>query len=283
MEKCPDCGGNIVEDPRTLEACCSTCGLVTRGTTLEEGKEWNHFEPGHVDRRRAEYSPMLGYTFGNPREEKDTEKQAMLWRMKRRQTVSISSPSRLYMRSRSILQGQAGALNLPPGLTEKSLEILNRVNEKGLAKGRNLIYLSAASIKAACRQLDIPRTLQEIAESLKLDQKELANSYRLITWKLELNTPTPKPEAYIPRIGSAFMGSMDVQNRTLEIIEAAREHNLTAGKLPRGVAASAFYIAGKELDYPLTQKAVAEASGITEVTIRNRYKEIELALGKGGG
>ena len=49
---------------------------------------------------------------------------------------------------------------------------------------------------------------------------------------------------------------------------------LTFGKDPSGMAGAALYIACLECGERVTQKKIAEAAGVTEVTIRNRYKSL---------
>ena len=68
-------------------------------------------------------------------------------------------------------------------------------------------------------------------------------------------------------------------NKGEEIIEQANELGLTSGKGPTGIAAAAIYISSILEDTPRTQRAIAEVAGVTEVTIRNRYKEIAKKIG----
>jgi transcription initiation factor TFIIB len=49
---------------------------------------------------------------------------------------------------------------------------------------------------------------------------------------------------------------------------------LTSGRGPAGIAAAALYVAALINDEKKTQREVADVAGITEVTIRNRYKEL---------
>jgi len=46
------------------------------------------------------------------------------------------------------------------------------------------------------------------------------------------------------------------------------------GRDPRGLAAAAIYIASIMSDHRVTQRDISRVSGVTEVTIRNRYKEL---------
>ncbi len=50
---------------------------------------------------------------------------------------------------------------------------------------------------------------------------------------------------------------------------------MLVGKDPRGMAAAALYLACKINDVKATQKDIAYAAGTTEVTLRNRLRDLE--------
>ena len=54
---------------------------------------------------------------------------------------------------------------------------------------------------------------------------------------------------------------------------------MSSGRGPTGVAAAAIYIASILCNERRTQREVADIAGVTEVTIRNRYKELTEKLG----
>ena len=55
--------------------------------------------------------------------------------------------------------------------------------------------------------------------------------------------------------------------------------SLTSGRGPAGIAAAGLYVAALLNNEKKTQREVADVAGITEVTIRNRYKELLDKLG----
>ena len=59
-----------------------------------------------------------------------------------------------------------------------------------------------------------------------------------------------------------------------KILFAAKEQKLTSGRGPTGIAAAASYIASVLTGERKTQREIAEIAQVTEVTIRNRYKEL---------
>ena len=68
--------------------------------------------------------------------------------------------------------------------------------------------------------------------------------------------------------------SPKTQNDALKILKRAEEVELTSGRGPAGISAAALYVAALINDEKKTQREVADIAGITEVTIRNRYKEL---------
>ncbi|MEM1813629.1 MAG: transcription initiation factor IIB, partial [Sulfolobales archaeon] len=136
----------------------------------------------------------------------------------------------------------------------------------------------AAALYVACRVYKIPRTLDEISQFTKTSKKEVARCYRLLVRELSIKIPISDPADFVPRIASALGLSGSVVKKAIDILEEAKEAGLTAGKDPAGLAAAAVYIAAQMLDERRTQKDVAQVAGVTEVTVRNRYKELTTYL-----
>ena len=129
-------------------------------------------------------------------------------------------------------------------------------------------------IYAACRRQNIPRTLDEISEASGIDKKEIGRSYRYVTRELKIKILPSNPVDYISRFASVLEYSPETQSRGIEILSKALSLELTSGRGPIGIAAAALYIAGLLEGERRTQRDISEVSGVTEVTIRNRYKEI---------
>ena len=132
----------------------------------------------------------------------------------------------------------------------------------------------AASIYTACRRNNIPRTLDEVAEAFKVAKKQIGKNYRFLSKKLNIKLKPTSPADYIPRFASQLDLSGRVESKAIEIINDAKGKGLLNGKGPTGVAATALYVASILMGERKTQKDIAEIAGVTEVTIRNRYKEL---------
>jgi len=120
----------------------------------------------------------------------------------------------------------------------------------------------------------VPRTLDEISNIAHKSRKEIGRTYRYVSRELGLKLLPTSPEDYISRFCSELKLSSDVQTKTLEILKEAVRRELTSGRGPTGIAAASLYIASVLCGERKTQREVAEVAGVTEVTIRNRYKEL---------
>jgi transcription initiation factor TFIIB len=132
----------------------------------------------------------------------------------------------------------------------------------------------AACIYSACRSYNIPRTLDEISNASDVERKEIGRTYRFIIRKMGIKTQPSSPKDYISRFASVLHLSPKTQNEALKILSKAENSELTSGRGPAGIAAAALYVAALLNDEKKTQREVADVAGITEVTIRNRYKEL---------
>ena len=162
---------------------------------------------------------------------------------------------------------------------ERALEIYKKALESNLVRGRSIESVMAAAVYAACRELKLPRTLDEIAMYTRAGRKDVARCYRLLLREASIKVPLPNAADFVPRIGSYLRLSGQTIKRAIEILEQARAAGLTAGKDPAGLAAAAIYIAALQNGEIRTQKEVARAAKVTEVTVRNRYKELVKKLG----
>lgn len=116
--------------------------------------------------------------------------------------------------------------------------------------------------------------MDEIARHSRISKKELGRCYRLIIRELNIKIPLANPRDYIVRFAAELRLSGKTSQKAVELLERAKEHNLTAGKDPTGLAAAAIYIAGITEGERRTQREIAETATVTEVTVRNRYKEL---------
>jgi len=123
-----------------------------------------------------------------------------------------------------------------------------------------------------------PQTLHEIAEASLVDKKDVARCYRLLLRELDMHMPIPDPLTYVSKTAERTGTSGKTQGIAIRILRGAGKKRAVAGKDPMGLAAAALYIACLQNNEKKTQKDIAEAAGVTEVTVRNRYKTLKRQL-----
>ena len=186
---------------------------------------------------------------------------------------------------RSLAQGlteintMASKLGLPRHVRESAAVLYRKASTKNLVRGRSIDEVVAATLYAACRQCGVPRTLDEIASKSNVDRKSIGRTYRTLVREIGLRLMPQSPRDYVARFCNRLGLDMEVLRKAKDILDKVEEQELATGVAPSGVAAATIYIAAMVCNKRCTQKEVAEVAGVTEVTIRNRYKRITEALG----
>jgi transcription initiation factor TFIIB len=188
------------------------------------------------------------------------------------------SQERNFRQAFSELSRMKDKLALSDSVVEKTAYIYRKALEKNLARGRSIPGLIAAAMYLACRDTGTPRTLNEVARQINIKRKDVSRCYRLLLKELDLRMPVLDPIKCMSRIASQAGLSEKVKRRALTILEDANRMEITAGKDPMGLAAAALYISCVINKEDTTQKIIALAAGVTEVTIRNRCKGLRELL-----
>ncbi|MGA2664359.1 MAG: hypothetical protein ABSF83_05390 [Nitrososphaerales archaeon] len=175
------------------------------------------------------------------------------------------------------LERVSKALAVSDGVKDEAARICRKGMEMGNRRG-SLPQVAASSVYAACREREIPMTLDEVAVASGVSKKELAKCYNVLVTRLDLKVPVANPAEYVTRVASRTKASAEVQAEALEILSKAGKVGVTAGVYPMALAASALYVASMMDGRKLTQKAVAEAAGVKEATVRKEYKRLETVL-----
>jgi len=289
-QKCPKCGNkHLTKDYSRAELVCEDCGLVIDQDFIDHGPEWRAFDSEQREKKARTGSPMTyrrhdkGLSTNISWQNRDaygktipTRNRAQLYRLRKWQTrtrISDGTERNLAI-ALSNLDRMSSSLSLPRNVRETAAMIYRRTVRQKLTRGRSIEGVSAAVLYAACRQCNVPRTLEEISSVAQIKKKEIGRNYREISRKLELKLLPTMPQDYISRFCSQLKLSNDVQIKTIEILKQASKKELTSGRSPTGIASAALYIASVLCGERRTQREVAEIAGVTEVTIRNRYKEI---------
>jgi len=293
-EKCPRCGkGVLVTDSNTGEKFCAKCGFVLTEKVSESGPEWRSFsKEEHDGRSRAGVPTSLAMhdmglaTIIGPTNRDATGKPlsaSMKSTIERLRTWDSRSQvhepvDRNFRQAFSELDRLKDKLAVGDAVIEKAAFIYRKALEKGLVRGRSISALIASALYAACRDTETPRTLKDVGNASNIKRKDIARCYRLLLRELSLKMPVVNPVNCVSRIASIAGLSEKTKREATKILRTAEELKISAGKDPMGLAAAALYVACVTNGENKTQRDVAEAAGVTEVTIRNRYKGLKIAL-----
>src|SRR5207244_11918571 len=93
-------------------------------------------------------------------------------------------------------------LSLYDALIEKSAYNYRKALDKRIIKGRSIRALVVASVYTACRELHVPRTLGEIAQTANANTIFAAKCYRLLLRHLKLHLPVIDSNVYLSKIAN---------------------------------------------------------------------------------
>jgi transcription initiation factor TFIIB len=276
------------------EVYCSKCGFVVREKTVETGPEWRSFSNEEKDERSRTGLPTsiaihdMGLATIIGGENKDAAGRSLSGAMKSsvermrtwdRRSQMHESADRNLKQAFSELRRLSEKLSISEAVTERAAYIYRKALDRNLVRGRSITMILAASLYAACRDREVPRTLKDVAAASNVKKKDIAKSYRLLVKEMDLKMPVVDPAKCVTKIASRVKVSEKTQRRALQILAKAEQARISAGKDPMGLAASAIYVACTLEGESISQREVAKAAGVTEVTIRNRYKGLKSALG----
>ena len=288
---CLRCGKNsLLTDEVTGEQFCSKCGFVITEKTQESGPEWRSFQKdgGADPTRTGAPSSLLMHDMGlstviNPLN-KDASGKPLSTSMKStiERLRTWDNRSQVHEPVDRNLRQALGELTrlkdkiaISANVLEKAAYIYRKALEKKLVRGRSISAMIAASLYAACRDTETPRTLKDVADAANVKRKDIARCYRLLHYELELKMPVVDSIQCIARISSKLKITEKTKRYAVKVLKEAQEREESAGKDPMGLAASALYLSCVYNGASVTQRDIAEAAGVTEVTIRNRYKGLK--------
>ncbi|MFC7076255.1 transcription initiation factor IIB [Haloarcula halophila] len=288
-DTCPECGGSLVNDTEHGETVCGDCGLVVEEDEIDHGPEWRAFDSSEKDQKSRVGAPTtnmmhdkglstnIGWqnkdAYGRSLSAQQRQKMQRLrtWNERFR---TRDSKERNLKQALGEIDRMASALGLPQSVRETASVIYRRALGEDLLPGRSIEGVATAALYASARMAGSPRSLDEMARVSRVEKMELTRTYRYIVRELNLEVKPADPEHYLPRFVSDLNLSDETERRARTLVENARKDGLLSGKSPVGLAAAAVYAAALLTNEKVTQSEVSEVANISEVTIRNRYKEL---------
>ncbi|MFX1493684.1 MAG: transcription initiation factor IIB family protein [Promethearchaeota archaeon] len=281
INSCPECGGNIISLQETGDVVCNQCGLVMQERNVDFShsgrRAYSNEEKSKRERTGAPITslvPDIGLTTTIDKKKIDNPdlKRAAKW------DTRISWKKRNILIATTELKRISTNLNLPNHVKEEAMRLYREVFKQNLLRGRSINSMIAACLYYAIRKYRLARTLHEILEETAEKDKDVRRCYRVLIRELNLKAPNTKPSALIPRYIAELGLSSEIENLAIKVVKTYISNFSSSGKDPKGIVGGAIYLACKIKNKSYTQKQIADSIGVTEVTLRSRYKELREKL-----
>ena len=290
----PGCNNEkLITDPDSGEVVCNNCGRVLSDKLVETRPEWRTFAADKAEVRDRTGMPEslarhdMGLSTKIGRSDRDASGNkldpSMRTRMNRLATWDMRSQLRT-PKDRSLSQAffqldvLKDKLGLSDSIVQKTAYIYRKAQSNNLTRGRTISGVLAAAVYIACREMGAHRTLDDIATACNVTRKEISKNFRVIHTRLDLKIPQQDPMKCIAKVANIAKLSEKTKRQAAEIMSNVMKEQISAGKDPMGLAASVLYLSSIKTGESVTQMSIARAAGVTEVTVRNRSKDLKSML-----
>ena len=274
---CPECMGKVISLLERGEIVCGQCGLVINERIVDISHSGKRaFTKQEKESRERTGSPIsillpdmgLSTVIDKSNIKNPDLKRAAKWNSR------MTWDKRNMLIATTELKRIGSNLTLPTHVKKTAIRLYIEAFKKKLLRGRSINGMVAACLYFACRERKIPRTLQEILDQTTISAKNVRRCYRTLIRELNLKVPSTDPVSLIPRFIADLELDIAAENATIKIINIFTSKFSTSGKDPKGLCAGALYLVCKMRDRKISQKEIANLVGVTEVTLRSRFKEL---------
>ncbi|MHA2051068.1 MAG: transcription initiation factor IIB [Promethearchaeota archaeon] len=278
---CPECEGPIISIEEKGETVCGQCGLIISERLADNShsgkRAYTSQERNSREQTGAPISillPDMGLSTVIDKQKINNPdlKRAAKW------NTRITWQKRNLLIASTELKRIGSNLNLPNHVKEEAMRLYIEAFKEKLLRGRSINAMVAACLYIACRKKDIPRTLQEIIEEASSSAKDVRRSVSTLIREFNIKTHSTDPLSLIPRYISDLGLDSEIGVLTHNILSAYISKFSISGKDPKGLCAGAIYLACRIRNLEITQQRIVETIGVTEVTLRSRYKELKTKL-----
>ena len=279
-----------ITDSERGEIFCGSCGIVLVQNMSDSSHENNGYNQEDF-MKMARTGPATSLTMNDRGlstiigTDKDSTGKAVsgktkyefnrlrMWdqRSKSRKTATLS-------KAFTLMNAIKTKLAIPNNVVETAAYIYRKAVNAKLTRGRTTVSLVSASLYAACREHNIPRTLDDIAAAGNVERRILSRDLRTIIKKLELNLNQYDTTSFISKISNNMNLKEKTKRDAFNILDRCEKEQITAGKHPMGQAAASLYLSCMMNGEKISQKKFSVESGVSDVTIRNRASLITKTL-----
>src|SRR6266480_5345085 len=287
----------VITDPESGEIICSNCGMVISQNIEDTRPEWRSFGsdggavgygrsrtgmPTSLARHDKGLTTIIGRTDKDASGNKiDASIRSKMERLKTWDFRSHThdSSNRNLIPAFNELDKLKDKLGLPEAVIERTAYIYRKARQRGLVRGRTIDGILTAAIYIACRDLGLPKTLKEVAATNSIRLKTLSRCYRTLVTKLNMSTPPIiDPMKCIVKVANKADLNEKTKRQAMHVMDNLTKNEMSAGKNPMGLAATVLYVSSLKTGENKTQTDIANAAGVTEVTLRNRFKDLKAKL-----
>jgi transcription initiation factor TFIIB len=178
----------------------------------------------------------------------------------------------------TVLQNISSNLGLPNTVEEDIAYQFRKCVSLGIHKKIGRKKLVPVIVYITCRKLNIPRTLQDVADASNVSKRILRRNYSKTILELGLNPELVRPSTLIPRIATSIGLKEKVSRFAVQIASQYENTRYSLGKNPCGIAGACVYLSCIKFGIEIPQVEICNIAGTSSVTIRNVSKSIRLAL-----
>ena len=287
-EECKNCRGEtVVFDHGTGEKICSGCGvvlsverenvdpLVDMNMNLSS---MNLGTPSSLAHHDKNLSTMISYS--------NVDADGVAIRVEQRSAIQrmrrwnkISNNNRSYHRNLknafAILLRIKDKLSLSDTIVEKSAYYYRKILDQNLIKGRSIKGFVVACVYASCREMNVPRTIEEIAEISDTDKIFAGKCYRLLVRKLKVRLPSIDSTSHLARIANNANINEKTLRHAIQMMSKIKDDPISFGKDPCAIAVAVLYGACLEKGEKTSQSRISLAGNVSVVTLRKRFLDIK--------
>ena len=295
---CSICNRNdrVITDTESGEIICSNCGMVISDKVEDASHLERHIfnGGGQIEETRARtgaptslarHDMGLATMVGKQNRDASGTKidPSINYAMQRLRTcdsrVQLSAPSEKSRREAFMLLGTLkDKLGLSDAVIENTAYLYRKAQQRKFLRGRSISGVVCTATYIACRDLGISKTMREIAAASNVKQKNIARVYRQLVREFDYKVPNIDPIKCVARVANNAKLAEKTKRQAINIMQKVTENEISAGKDPMGLAATVIYISCIKTGENITQKEISNVAGITEVTLRNRYKDLKNRL-----
>ncbi len=283
---CAECGGQVRTN--SIETACEDCGLIIDEPQIDYGPEWRSYNEKTDSQSRvgpprtvARHDNGLSTEIGRWRDGNGNQlagsKRGRLSRMRREHSRGRfgSKAERNLAHGLGEVRRITSALGFSESIRNQACQLFRSAQNEDLLRGRSIEAIAAASVYGACRCNGLGRTVDEVTDLARVKQQRVMKAYKTLNKELGLPTQPIRPSGFIPRLASELNVSDEVRHQAQRLAEHSEIAEITTGVNPSGFAAACLYKAGIECGQWVKQSEVANAAGVTPVTVRTHRNTID--------